>query len=406
MNPPRINRPDVIILGAGGAGLMCAIQAGKNGRKVLLLDHSAKIGGKILISGGGRCNFTNTGAGPANYVSKNPHFAKSALARYTPSDFIALVQEHGISFHEKKLGQQFCDLSAQQIVDMLKEEVARAGAEILLNCKIQRVEQVAAPSSDTENIRFRIETSQGSFTCQSLVIATGGLSIPKIGATGFGYEIAKQFGLKLIDRAPALDGFVLSDEDSVRFQGLAGVSFDSSITVNGITFREAILFTHAGLSGPATLQASLHWNPGDPVKVDLLPGQDPFQWFLAKKKSGNKSMVRNLLSELLPARLSERFCELYFPDTRPLPDVSEKELKLFCDLLQAWTFIPRTTVGYGKAEVTRGGVDTDELSSKTLECKKVPGLYFIGEVVDVTGWLGGYNFQWAWASGAAAGAAV
>jgi predicted Rossmann fold flavoprotein len=401
-----MNHADVIILGAGGAGMMCAIHAGKNDRKVLLLDHSAKLGGKILISGGGRCNFTNTGAGPANYVSKNPHFAKSALARYTPSDFIALVQEHGISFHEKKLGQQFCDLSAQQIVDMLRTEVLRAGAEIRLNCKILGVEHLPPSLPETPDIRFRVETSQGSFTCRSLVIATGGLSIPKIGATGLGYEIARQFGLKLIERAPALDGFVLSDQDSARFQGLAGVSFDSSITVHDITFREAILFTHAGLSGPATLQASLHWNPGDPVKVDLLPGLDPFKWFLSRKKVGNKSLVRNLLSDLLPARLAERFCELHFPDERPLPDVSEKELKAFCELLKAWTFIPKATVGYSKAEVTRGGVDTDELSSKTLECKKVPGLYFIGEVVDVTGWLGGYNFQWAWASGAAAGAAV
>jgi len=242
--------------------------------------------------------------------------------------------------------------------------------------------------------------------CDSVVVATGGLSLPKIGATGIGYEIAKEFGLDLVARAPALDGFVFSDEDGRRFSGLAGVSFDSIITCNGMTFHEAILFTHAGLSGPATLQASLHWNGGDPVTVDLLPGIDPMVWFMEKKKSGNRSLVKNLLSELLASRLAERLCELHFPDARPLPDVSEKELKVFCELLKSWTFVPKSTVGYSKAEVTRGGVSTDELSSKTLETRKVPGLYFIGEVVDVTGWLGGYNFQWAWASGAAAGDVV
>jgi len=401
-----MNHHDVIILGAGGAGLMCAIHAGKKSRRVLLLDHASKIGGKILISGGGRCNFTNTGAGPGNYVSTNPHFSKSALARYTPSDFIQMVRDHGISFHEKKLGQQFCDLGAQQIVDMLKAEVARVGADIRLQCRILKVGVLDADDSKPENPGFAIETSQGIFTCKNLVVATGGLSIPKIGATGIGYEIARQFGLKLVDRAPALDGFVFSDPDDRRFEGLAGVAFDSKITCNGISFREAILFTHAGLSGPATLQASLHWNSGDPVTIDLLPELDPFPWFLERKRVGSKSIVRNLLSELLPSRLAERFCELHFPDTRPLPDVSEKELRSFCAVLKAWTFYPKETVGYGKAEVTRGGVHTDELSSKTMECKKVPGLYFIGEVVDVTGWLGGYNFQWAWASGAAAGAAV
>lgn len=404
---PLSSQREVIILGAGGAGLMCAIHAGKNGRDVLLLDHASKIGGKILISGGGRCNFTNTGAGPGNYVSQNPHFAKSALARYTPSDFIQLVRDHGIAFHEKKLGQQFCDLGAQQIVDMLRSEVDLAGAEIRLGCRILAVEALPVPPGDSSmEPRFRIETSEGAYTCRSLVVATGGLSIPKIGATGIGYEIAKKFGLKLVERAPALDGFVLSDADQARFNGLAGVSFDSSISCNGTTFREAILFTHAGLSGPATLQASLHWYPGDPVIVDLLPDQDPFAWFLAKKKAGNKALVRNLLSDLLPTRLAERLCELHFPDARPLPDVSEKELKIFCEILKAWSFTPKDTVGYGKAEVTRGGVDTSEISSKTMESKRIPGLYFIGEVVDVTGWLGGYNFQWAWASGAAAGSSL
>jgi hypothetical protein len=394
---------DVIVLGAGGAGMMCAIQAGRRGRRVVLLDHSKKIGGKILISGGGRCNFTNLGAGPHNYVSNNPHFAKSALARYSPWEFIELVQKHGIPFHEKKLGQQFCDHSAQDIVRMLESECLGANATFKLGSVIRSVEALSAESAPA---RFRVEASTGTFTSESLVVATGGLSIPKIGATGFGYQLAKEFGLKLVGRAAALDGFILNDQDSRRFEGLAGVAFDSKITCNGVTFEEAILFTHAGLSGPATLQASLHWYPGDEVLVDTLPGLDVFDWFMQKKKSGNKSQVKNLLSELLPSRLAERFCELYFRDTKPLPDVSEKELKHFCGLLKAWTFVPKETVGYSKAEVTRGGVDTDELSSKTLEAKKVPGMYFIGEVVDVTGWLGGYNFQWAWASGAAAGAVV
>lgn len=395
------NEADVVILGAGGAGMMCAIRAGRRGRSVVLLDHAKKIGGKILISGGGRCNFTNLGAGPGNYVSLNPHFMKSALARYSPWDFIELVVKHGIPYHEKKLGQQFCDGSAQAIVDMLEKECLSAGARFELSCKIERVELIP-----TGNRRFRVSTDRGIVECDSVVVATGGLSLPKIGATGIGYEIAKEFGLDLVARAPALDGFVFSDEDGRRFSGLAGVSFDSIITCNGMTFHEAILFTHAGLSGPATLQASLHWNGGDPVTVDLLPGIDPMVWFMEKKKSGNRSLVKNLLSELLASRLAERLCELHFPDARPLPDVSEKELKVFCELLKSWTFVPKSTVGYSKAEVTRGGVSTEELSSKTLETRKVPGLYFIGEVVDVTGWLGGYNFQWAWASGAAAGDVV
>ena len=390
---------EVLIIGAGGAGMMCAIQAGKRGRKVILLDHAKKVGGKILISGGGRCNFTNLGASPNQYVSQNPHFAKSALARFTPQDFIEWVNAHEIAYHEKKLGQQFCDGSAQQIVDLLVSECKEVGAEFRLETRVQSIDQISGGG-------FRVSTSTGMYECESLVIATGGLSIPKIGATGFGYEVAKQFGLSLIERAAALDGFVLSSQDETRFQGLSGLSFDSKIEVNGKVFREAILFTHAGLSGPATLQASLHWYPGDEVKVDLLPDLDIFEWFMKKKKSGTKSLVKNLLSELLPSRLAERFCELYFNDPRPLPDVSEKELKAFCGILKAWTFIPKETVGYSKAEVTRGGVDTQELSSKTMESKKVPGLYFIGEVVDVTGWLGGYNFQWAWASGAAAGAVV
>ncbi len=389
------------MLGAGGAGMMCAIEAAKRGRSTLLLDHSRKIGGKILISGGGRCNFTNLGAGPANYVSTNPHFCKSALSRYPSRNFIDLVERHGVAYHEKKLGQLFCDVSAQDIVDLLKTECEWAGAEFLLETRIESVKRISG--SDR---RFRVETSQGPFECESLVIATGGLSIPKIGATGLGYEIASQFDLRLVDRAAALDGFVFGGTDVESLRELAGLSIDVRISCKGKVFRENILFTHSGLSGPAALQASLHWYPGDDVVVDLLPDLDPFEWFLEKKKAGNRSLVKNLLCELLPARFVDRFCALYFPSELPLPQVSEKGLRAFCDTLKQWSFVPAGTVGYSKAEVTRGGVDTDEVSSKTFEAKKVPGLYFIGEVLDVTGWLGGYNFQWAWASGWAAGQVV
>ncbi len=378
--------------------MMCAIRAGKRGRSVLLLDHAKKLGGKILISGGGRCNFTNLGASPNQYVSENPHFCKSAFSRFSPQDFIQLVEEHRIAYHEKKLGQQFCDESAQQIVEMLHSECIAAGAKFQLECKVNQI---------TRDEGYTLETNLGTYHCDSLVVATGGLSIPKIGATGFGYEIARQFGLKIIPTRPALDGFTLNHQDAGRFGDLAGLSADTIITTNGISFRENILFTHAGLSGPATLQASLHWNSGDPVQINLFPDLKLFDWLMKKKKEGNKSQVKNLLSEVLASRLAERFCEVYYPDQKqmpqPLPDVSEKMLEVFCNQLQAWTIIPSGTVGYSKAEVTRGGVDTQELSSKTMEAKKAPGLYFIGEVVDVTGWLGGYNFQWAWASGAAAG---
>ena len=394
---------NVLILGAGGAGLMCAIESAKRGRSTLVLDHASKLGGKILISGGGRCNFTNLGAGPANYVSRNEHFCKSALSRFTPSKFVELVERHGIAYHEKKLGQQFCDHSAKDIVEMLKAECEWAGAEIQLETKIEKIERL---DDSRTPLRFRVETSRGAFECESLVVATGGLSIPKIGATGFGYDIARQMGLGLIERAAALDGFVFKDSDTASLRELAGLSIDVEIEAGGKRFRENILFTHAGLSGPAALQASLHWYPGKPVTVNLLPGVPVFEWFMEKKKQGNRSLVKNLLCELLPARFSEKFCAMHFPSDQPLPQVSEKALRAFCDLLQAWSFVPAGTVGYSKAEVTRGGVDTDELSSKTLEAKKVPGLHFIGEVVDVTGWLGGYNFQWAWASGWAAGQVI
>lgn len=397
---------DVLIIGAGGAGLFCASRAAARGRTVLVIDHAKKVGGKILISGGGRCNFTNTGATAQNYVSQNPHFAKSALSRYEPEDFIALIKKHGIAYHEKKLGQLFCDGSAQAIVDLLVSECREAGAEIQLDTQVNQVTRL---SPEEAPMRFRVTTSRGAIDCESLVIATGGLSIPKIGATGFGYTLAQQFGLTLVERAAALDGFTFTPEQATLFHELSGVSVDCVIRCNDSEFRENILFTHSGLSGPAALQASLHWYPGDAVVIDLLPAHATFEWFLSHKRAGNRALIRNLLSDLLPTRLALRFCDLYWPKAaaeQPLPQVSERELQALCDRLHAWTLIPQGTVGYNKAEVTRGGVNTDELSSKTLESKKVPGLYFIGEVVDVTGWLGGYNFQWAWASAAAAASAI
>lgn len=396
---------DVIILGAGGAGLFCGQIAGNRGLKVLILDHSKKLGGKILISGGGRCNFTNLGAGPKNYVSENEHFAKSALARFTPQDFVALVEKHGIAYHEKKLGQQFCDGSAQQIVNMLESEAREAGCEIRLQCEFK-------PASITETAAgFSVATNQGVFEATSLVVATGGLSIPKIGATGIGYEIAKKFGLKVIPTRAALDGFTFGPREQQLYGDLAGVATDVLITTQNITFREAVLFTHAGLSGPATLQASLHWEPGSAVRIQWLPDVALDEWFIQKKKSGSNLRIKNALGELLPSRLADRLYETCFQDSvkyaeTGLSKISDSALKDFSQAIQNWTFVPSGTVGYSKAEVTRGGVDTSELSSKTLESKKKRGLYFIGEVVDVTGWLGGYNFQWAWASAAAAGSSL
>jgi predicted Rossmann fold flavoprotein len=401
MNSPETREKifDVVILGAGGAGMMCAIQAAKRGKKVAVLDHATKVGGKILISGGGRCNFTNVGATASQYVSANLQFAQSALKRFTPQDFISMVEAHGIAFHEKKLGQLFCDESARSIVDLLVTHCHEAGARFFLDCKISRVEKQE---------QFQIETNQGLFKAHSLVVATGGLSIPKLGATGFGYEVAEKFGHKLVALAPALDGFVFASKEASQFVGLAGVSADVVIKARGKKFRENILFTHGGLSGPAALQASLHWYPNDVVEVNLFPERDVLEWLKEKRKEGARSEMKNLISEIIPRRLAERFCELYFPknNTLPLPQLSDKILSTLSGEIQAWKFVPAGTVGYSKAEVTRGGVDTDGLSSKTLESKLVPNLYFIGEVVDVTGWLGGYNFQWAWASGWAAGNAV
>jgi len=391
---------DVVIIGAGGAGLMCAIQAGKRGRKVALLDHADKIGAKILISGGGRCNFTNTGASPENYVSNNPHFVKSALSRYTPQDFVQMIKEHRIPYHEKKLGQLFCDRSAKDIIAMLEEECRRSRVDIFLDHGVTKVEK---------NDQFHVRTLKETFTCDSLVIATGGLSIPKIGATDFGYRTAKQFGLQIVPTAPALDGFRLKPADLKRFGDLTGVSTETVLTCGKGVFRENILFTHTGLSGPAALQASLYWHPGHDITINFFPktpGDKLEKWFAEQKRNGSRSEIKTLLKEWLPSRLADRLCEMELPEKAAIHQISDKKIKELCHKLQNYSLKPESTIGYGKAEVTRGGVDTDELSSRTMESKKVPDLYFIGEVVDVTGWLGGYNFQWAWASGWAAGQEV
>ena len=388
---------DVIIIGAGAAGLMCAIEAGKRGRRTLLLEHNNKVGAKILISGGGRCNFTNTGVNANAYVSENPHFCKSALSRFTADDFIKLVETHGIAYHEKKLGQLFCDHSARQIVDCLMKELNHSGASLRLNTQIQSVEK-------TDRSDFCLKTNAGTFSGSSLVIATGGLSLPKTGATDFGYRIAKQFGLKIIPPSPALDGFVFSESMQKDFSSLSGISIDCLVHCDKISFRENLLLTHRGLSGPAMLQASLYWKPGNPLVINLLPDENVEALFLGKKKEGSRIEMKNLLGTFFPKGFAERFSDLYFSHTHmPLAQVPDQSLKKFAGMIQAWTIYPQETVGYQKAEVTRGGVDTEELSSKTMESRKHAGLYFIGEVVDITGWLGGYNFQWAWSSGWVAG---
>jgi predicted Rossmann fold flavoprotein len=387
---------DVAIIGAGAAGMMCGLEAGKRGRRVVILDRARKIGTKILISGGGRCNFTNRYVTPEAFVSQNPHFCKSALSHFTPDHFIKMVEAHGIEYTEKKLGQLFCTTSARRIVDMMVTECRKAGAEINFPVGVDSVKK--------ESERFRISTDPGDFTCQSVVIATGGLSIPKGGATDFGYRVAREFGLAIVSTTPALDGFVLSQELQNHFCKLAGISIACRVSVNKASFRENLLFTHRGLSGPAMLQASLYWNAGCPVVIDLSPDMQIEPWILQQKGQGSRMEMKNLLASIFPDNFSALFTQLYFPHNGiPLVEIPDKALKTFAEKMHHWTLIPQTTVGYQKAEVTRGGVSTHELSSKTMEAKKVPGLYFIGEVVDVTGWLGGYNFQWAWASGWTAG---
>lgn len=386
---------DVIVIGGGAAGLMCAIEAGKRDRSVLLLEHNDRIGKKILISGGGRCNFTNVGASAANYVtSGSEHFCKSAMARFTSANFIALVEKHGIAYHEKKLGQLFCDFSSREIVEMLQAECDAAKVEIRLNCRVQQVQK---------NYCFRIESNLGSFESDSLVIATGGLSFPKLGATPFGYRIAEQFGIKLVPSCPGLVPLTFNAEEQSAFAQLSGISVDAIVSANGMAFRENILFTHHGLSGPAILQASNYLKDGHVMHVNLLPEQSALDLF-EKNRHSNREL-KTILGQYLPQRFVQVWCER-FAASRPLCQISNRELEGIARRLHDWEIRLAGNEGYGKAEVTLGGVDTNELSSRTMETRRVPGLYFIGEVVDVTGWLGGYNFQWAWASGYAAGLAA
>ena len=383
---------DVVIIGAGAAGLFCAIEAGKRGRSVLVLEHNAQVGRKILISGGGRCNFTNREVKAENFISKNPHFCKSALARYTPQDFVELVKKHRIEYYEKKLGQLFCKDSARQIVEMLLAECRRAKVEIRADCSVKSVEK---------NDLFEIETSQENFTCESLVMATGGLSFPKIGATDFGYRTAEQFGLKIVETRASL--VALAANSAQNFRKLAGISVDANVSFGKNSFRENILFTHRGLSGPAILQISNYWQKGKDVSIDLSPTADVTN--LLENNRNSKQNLDNFLSRILPNRFAEIYTADNFPN-KPLNQLSNQDIENIADKLNNWRVKFGGTEGYDKAEVTLGGVDTNELSSQTLEAKRVKNLHFIGEVVDITGWLGGYNFQWAWSSGFAAGQAV
>jgi predicted Rossmann fold flavoprotein len=388
-----LNNFDVIVIGAGAAGLMAASTAGKRGRRVLLLEHTNKIGEKIRISGGGRCNFTNIGASPKNYLSENPRFAISALSRYTQQDFMALVENYKIAYHEKTLGQLFCDGSSTQIINMLVEECKNGGVDILLSCSISAI-------SKTD--RFFVETSHGNFSATSLIIASGGLSIPKLGATSFGYDIARQFGLNIVETYPALVPLTVKEEELEFFKGLSGVSIPSIVNYGKASFKENILFTHRGLSGPAILQISSYIKelPGQDININLLSEIDLKELF--KREKNSKILLPNLLKEYLPKRFVDS-CEFLNAEPKRLVDYKMKDLEKIANYLHIYKVNIFGTEGYLKAEVTAGGVDTKELSSKTMEAVKVPGLYFIGEVVDVTGWLGGYNFQWAWSSGFVAG---
>jgi predicted Rossmann fold flavoprotein len=382
---------DVIVIGAGAAGLMCAIEAGKRGRSVVVLEHAEKAGRKIAISGGGRCNFTHLDTAPGHFLSANPNFCKSALARYPPADFLSLVQRHGIGYHEKKAGQLFADQSALKILQMLLRECSAARVEIRLNCQVQQVQK---------NRKFFVQTNQGLFEAESLVVAAGGLSVPKIGATALGYEIAGQFGLDIVETRPGLVPLRFPPAQQLFFSDLTGISIDVVVTGRKQKFRENLLFTHQGLSGPAILQISSYWKEGDPLHIDLLP-ETSLAEIIADRRQSNAPLSA-LLCQWLPKRFIYKWCASE-ERTRPISSYSGKELFRLEGLIHDWVLLPESTDGYRKAEVTLGGVDTRGLSSKTMESKRVPGLYFVGEVVDVTGQLGGYNFQWAWASGHAAG---
>jgi len=386
-------RFDAVIIGAGAAGLMCGWTAGQRGRRVLLLEGSPRVGQKISISGGGRCNFTNLRVEPKNYLSENPHFCKSALSRFTPLDFLKLVEKHGIAYHEKAPGQLFCEDRARRIVDLLLVECKAGGVTLKTGCTVKRVEKKEA---------FIVQTDSATYTAPSLVVATGGLSYPETGATGFGYEIAEQFGLGVIACTPALVPLSYQSADVKRFRSLSGISVIAAVATGSTAFTDAVLFTHKGLSGPAILQLSSYWTPGQPITLDLLPHLRLDEAILKWKSERPKAELKTLLREHLPERLAHRFLDLH-GQNRPVQQLTLQDGETLARIFHHWQIQPGGTEGYAKAEVTRGGVDTRELSSKTFESRKVPGLYFIGEVIDVTGWLGGFNFQWAWASGHCAG---
>lgn len=389
---------DVAIIGGGAAGLMCAIEAGKRGRSVLIIEHSNRVGKKILMSGGGRCNFTNLHTTSDNFLSANPHFCKSALARYSPWDFIALVEQHGIAYHEKEHGQLFCDLSSKLIVKMLTDECRQAGVQIEAGCKVIATKRTATG--------FMLETSAGPVQAATLVVATGGLSIPKLGATGFGYELARRFGHSLLPTRPALAPLILSENSPIPYRDLSGIGMPVEVNCNNHLFSGGMLFTHRGISGPAILQISSYWQPGDTLWINLLPGINASAWLADWQRSRPAVEIQTVLAERLPKRLAQSLC-CYPPFTgKPLRQYHASALQVISEQLQCWRFHPSGSEGYRTAEVTLGGVNTDELSSVTMASKKVPGLYFIGEVVDITGHLGGFNFQWAWASGHAAGQVV
>ncbi len=384
---------DVVIIGAGAAGLMCALSAAPRGRRVLLIDHANKAGKKILMSGGGRCNFTNLYTDPGNFFSANPHFFKSALARYTQWDFVALVSRHGVPYHEKKLGQLFCDNKSKDILEMLLEECRGAGVDLRLNTSVQHVEQTETG--------YRLSTDMGELTTSSLVVATGGLSIPTLGATGFGYEIARQFGHTVLATRAGLVPFTVTDQLKELCAELSGTSVACLVSCNGQSFRENILFTHRGLSGPAILQISSFWHPGDTVEINLLPDRDALQWLHAQQAARPDSELKTVLGEVFTKKMAALVADQWCV-SKPMKQYTPAGLRAIADKLGAWQVVPAGTEGYRTAEVTLGGVDTREVSSQTMESLKSPGLYFIGEVLDVSGHLGGFNFQWAWASGHAA----
>mgnify|MGYP002631802955 CR=1 FL=1 len=391
---PLLVNPDVIILGGGAAGLMCALTAGRRGRRVVVLEHNERVGKKIAISGGGRCNFTNLHTGPENFLSANPAFCRSALARFTPLDFLALVEGHGISYHEKTLGQQFCNQSSRAIIEMLLAECEAVGVTIRCGCRVESVEK---------SERFRLTTSLGEFTSASLVVATGGLSFPKLGATDFGYRLARQFDLRLTSLRPGLVPLTFDSATQAPYTELSGLSLPVRIHHNGKTFQEALLFTHRGISGPAILQISSYWRENEPLRIDLLPSHPKFTEILVDHKT--KTSLPAVLAHHWPRRLADVWCQLHAP-SKPLSHFSKRDLAALERNLHSCPLPVSGTEGYPKAEVTLGGVDTSDLSSKTMQARQINGLFFIGEVVDVTGWLGGYNFQWAWASGHAAGLAA